>query len=174
MKISLIAAVALDNAIGKDLDLLWHLPNDFKHFKATTSGHTVIMGRKTYESLPNGALPNRKNIVLSSKNADTFPGCECYDSIEKALKSCQDEAEIFIIGGGEIYRQCLEIADRIYITRVKAHFPEANHHFPSFNEQQWSVVNHVEHPADDRHAYAFDLLTYERKTDVESTKQSRI
>ena len=114
--ISIIAAVAQNNALGYKNQLLYHLPDDLKRFKKLTSGHTVIMGKNTYDSLPNGALPNRRNIVLS-RSVKELPDCDGYTNIDEALESCGDE-EIFIIGGASIYKQMIDKADRIYITKV--------------------------------------------------------
>ena len=115
MTINIIAAVAKNRAIGKDNKLIYWLPNDLKRFKALTTGHTIIMGRKTFESLPKGALPNRRNIVLT-RSAKEIPGCDCYRSLEEALTHCDEDEQLFIIGGASIYKQTLPIADRLYLT----------------------------------------------------------
>ncbi|MDY4998596.1 MAG: dihydrofolate reductase, partial [Bacteroidaceae bacterium] len=115
--ISLIAAVASNGAIGYDNKLLYWLPNDLKRFKALTTGHTIVMGRKTFESFPKGALPNRRNVVLSRQPL-SFPGAEVFSSLESALASCSPDEEIFIIGGETLYRQSIAMAHRLYLTHV--------------------------------------------------------
>ena len=116
--ISIIVAINKNNGIGYKNQLLYWLPNDLKRFKTLTTGHTIIMGRKTFESLPKGALPNRRNIVLSSQDV-TFPGAECFHSLNDALEACKDEIEVFIIGGASLYKEAMHIADRLYITEKK-------------------------------------------------------
>ncbi|MBR6456355.1 MAG: dihydrofolate reductase, partial [Prevotella sp.] len=115
--ITIIAAVAKNGAIGFENKLIYWLPNDLKRFKQLTTGHTVVMGRKTFESLPKGALPNRRNIVLSRQKRD-FEGCDCYPSLRKALATCQADEEIFIIGGASIYKEALAVADRLCLTEI--------------------------------------------------------
>ena len=115
--ITIIAAVAKNRAIGFENKLLYWLPNDLKRFKALTTGHTIIMGRNTYLSLPKGALPNRRNVVLS-RSANAFPDCEVYPSLEKALKSCKDDEQVYIIGGARVYEQAIAFADRLCLTEI--------------------------------------------------------
>ena len=116
--ISIIVALTRNNAIGLRGGLLYHLPDDLRRFKALTTGHTIIMGRKTFESFPKGALPNRRNIVLSHTEGLTFPGAEVFPTLTDALTACQAEDEVFIIGGASIYRQCLPLADKLYLTHI--------------------------------------------------------
>ena len=116
--ISIIVAIAQDRAIGYKGDLIYHLSADLKRFKALTTGHTVLMGRKTFESLPKGALPNRRNIVLTRQQGVSFPGTEVYPSITEALEHCAPDEKVFIIGGAQIYAQALELADELEITLV--------------------------------------------------------
>ena len=123
----MVVAIAKNNAIGKDNQLLWHLPKDLKHFKEITSGHTIIMGRKTYESVGK-PLPNRRNIIITRQNI-TIEGCEVVNSIEDALKLCAGEDEVFIVGGAEIYKQAMALTDRIYLTIVHHEF-EGDTYFP--------------------------------------------
>ncbi|MDR1809801.1 MAG: dihydrofolate reductase, partial [Prevotella sp.] len=118
MLISIIAAIDENNAIGRNNKLLCHLPNDLKYFKSVTQGHTVIMGRKTFETLPNGALPNRRNIVISRNLSFRPEGCEVFQSLETAIDACRDEDEAFVIGGGSIYKAALPMADKLYITLI--------------------------------------------------------
>ncbi len=162
MILSAIVAAAENNAIGKDNDLLWNLPDDMRFFKTTTSGHAVIMGRKTLESFGR-PLPNRENICIT-RNTDYSPEkVHVVHSLEAAIelaKTLEDE-ECFLLGGGEIYMQGLRFCDKVYLTRVHAEF-EAEAFFPELDEKEWKVVDSVEHGTDERHAYAFTFLTYER------------
>lgn len=125
-RISIIAAVDHRMAIGFQNKLLFWLPNDLKRFKALTTGNTIIMGRKTFESLPKGALPNRRNVVLSSNPATECPGAEVFTSLEAALKSCQEEEKVYIIGGASVYRQAMPLADELCLTEVDDTAPEAD------------------------------------------------
>ena len=145
--ISIVAAIADNNAIGKNRALLWHMPADMKRFKELTTGHAVIMGRKTFESLPKGGLPNRKNIVLTTLPEAGF----------------EKEQDIFIIGGALVYRQALGIADKMYLTRVHAEFPDADSFFPVVNWDLWEEVEREEFPADEKNPYPYTFLTYVRK-----------
>ena len=138
MSFSIIAAVAENYAIGKDNDLLCHLPGDLKRFKQITSGNTVIMGRKTFLSLPNGALPNRRNIVISRSQNLNFKNVEIVASIEEAIKICDADKENFIIGGGEIYKQFLPFVNKIYLTKIHAVF-DGDTFFPELNCDDWNV-----------------------------------
>ncbi len=147
MSFTIIVAVAQNNAIGKNNDLLWHISGDLKRFKEITSGHTIIMGRKTFFSLPKGALPNRRNIVITDCPDDCCPGAEIVGSIEEAIDVCGNETENFIIGGGMIYTQFLPIADKIYLTVVKKDY-DADVFFPEINYNDWeieTIANHPEH-----------------------------
>ena len=137
MLLSIVVAVAKDGAIGKGNDLLWHLPGDLKRFKALTTGHTILMGRKTFESLPNGPLPQRRNVVIS-RSLQSSDGVEVFASIDEALETLSEsDDEVFVIGGGEIYRQTLERAQRIYLTEVDATFPDAEVFFPKLESREW-------------------------------------
>lgn len=138
--ISIIVAIAENFAIGKNNDLLFHLPTDLKHFKSVTSGKTVIMGRNTLLSLPKGALPNRRNIVISDIVGEKFDRCEMASSIEEAIKLSKDDEEAFIIGGGMIYRQFYPMAKRLYLTLVHKSF-EADTFFPEVDYNQWNQVS---------------------------------
>ncbi|MEC7263474.1 MAG: dihydrofolate reductase [Bacteroidota bacterium] len=161
-RLIVIAAAAENNALGKDNDLVWHLPDDFKRFKALTSGHKIIMGRKTLESFPK-PLPNREHIAIT-RNEDYEPKfpCTLVHSLAKAIDLVQDGETAFIIGGGEIYRQSMDKATDIELTRVHATF-EADAFFPEIDEKEWKLVNEEHHPKDDRHDYSFTYLTYKRK-----------
>ncbi|MBM3403625.1 MAG: dihydrofolate reductase [Bacteroidetes bacterium] len=141
---SIIVAIAQNHAIGKDNKLLWHLPEDLKRFKRITTGHPVIMGKKTYESLPIKPLPNRTNIVISDNPADRFNGCVTVHSMDDLKQFCNDpQEEYFIIGGASIYRQFLDLSDRIYLTTVHKDF-EGDVFFPEFDRDQW-IVEEEEH-----------------------------
>ena len=139
MKISLIVAVAEDRAIGDKGNLLWHLSSDLKRFKAITTGHTIIMGRKTYDSLPNGALPNRRNIVIS-RQLKSLKDAEVYSDIDEALKATSDEDIVYITGGGEIYKKTFPRADELHITLVHKSYPEADTYFPEWKLTDWNIL----------------------------------
>lgn len=162
MLLSLIAAVADNNALGKDGDLLWHLPNDLKHFKALTLGHSVVMGARTYFSLPRRPLPKRRNIVLTSRTLPEFDGAELARSVPDALRMTASEDEVFVIGGGTLYEQTLPFADKLYITHVHHSFDEADTFFPTIEPQDWILEQQEEHPADERHPYPYTFATYIR------------
>ena len=161
--ISIIAAIAENNAIGKNNKLLWRLPADMRRFKDLTTGHAVIMGRKTFESLPKGPLPNRKNVVLTTLPEAGFVNCFDCESMGSALDICEKEDEIFILGGALVYRQALRIADKMYITRVHGEFKDDDTFFPVVNWDLWEEVERQEFPADAKHAYPYTFLTYVRK-----------
>ncbi len=165
-KYNIGAVVVIDekNAIGNKGDLLCHLPNDLKHFKRITTGHTIIMGRRTYESLPKGALPNRTNIVISSASADNFPGCITVKSIDEALSKCNPNDEIFIIGGGVLFNATIDITNNLYLTRIHHTFEEADTYFPEINFNDWELVEEEHHKSDERHAYDYSSLKYVRKS----------
>lgn len=162
-QIAIIVAVDEQNAIGREGGLLCHLPNDLKHFKAITSGHTVIMGRKTYESLPNGALPNRKNIVITSDKAGNYPNCLVVRSIDEALAHCQDEDKVFIIGGGQLYHSTLNLADELYLTRIHHTFKDADTFFPPIDFEKWRSIHKVTFNRDERHKHDYSFLNYVKK-----------
>ena len=162
MTITLIAAAAENNALGKDNDLVWHLPDDFKRFKAITSGHFIVMGRKTFESFPK-PLPNRTHVIITrQKNYQVPEGCLVVTSIEEALQLCPQDEEVFIIGGGEIYKQSIEIADKIELTRVHTE-AEADTFFPEINFKNWKLLEEEYHPKDEKHQFDFTYLTYLKK-----------
>ncbi|MDR1980489.1 MAG: dihydrofolate reductase [Tannerellaceae bacterium] len=161
--ISIIAAIAENNAIGKGLHLLWHLPYDMKRFKEMTKGHAVIMGRKTFESLPKGALPERKNIVLTTLPPESFLDVFVCNSMHDAIELCEKESEVFMIGGAMVYKRALEIADKMYLTRVHHVFEDADIFFPEIHFDEWEETEHTDHPADEKHAYPYTFHTYIRK-----------
>lgn len=158
--ITIIAAVGENNALGKDNKLIWHLSDDLKHFKNLTKGHHVIMGRKTFESMPK-ALPNRTNVVISRQKDYVAENAQVVDSLEAALALAQEDDRPFIIGGGEIYSQALAFADCIELTRVHDDF-EADTFFPQIDTAVWREVWRENHDKDDEHAHAFSFIRYEK------------
>ncbi|MDQ6470414.1 dihydrofolate reductase [Flavobacterium sp. LHD-80] len=159
--IIMIAAVAENNALGKNNDLVWHLPNDFKRFKSLTTNHHIIMGRKTFESFPK-PLPNRTHVIITRQSDYNPEGCIVVDSIEKAIEACPENEDSYIIGGGEIYNLALPFTDIIEITKVHHTF-EADTFFPKINEKEWQLVESEENFKDDKHLYDYTYETYIRK-----------
>ena len=155
-KISIIAAVDRHMAIGFKNKLLFWLPNDLKRFKALTTGNTIIMGRKTFESLPKGALPNRRNIVLSSNPANSFPGAEVFTSLEAALLNCCEDEHVYVIGGETVYRQAITIANELCLTEIDDDF------FPSVDLTVWHEKSREVHPADEKHLCSYAFVDYTR------------
>ncbi len=160
MTITIIAAVARNRAIGHNNKLIYWLPNDLKRFKALTTGHTIIMGRNTFLSLPKGALPNRRNIVLSRTVAE-FPGCDTYASLDEALAHCHEDEDIYIIGGASVYEQAIGRADRLCLTEVDDTPAEADTFFPPYDG--WRETSREEHGTDERHAQRYAFVDYERE-----------
>ncbi|HBC78903.1 MAG TPA: dihydrofolate reductase [Bacteroidales bacterium] len=160
--ISIIVAVSDDYGIGKDNDLLWHIPEDMRRFRKLTMGKTIIMGKRTWESLPKKPLPGRNNIVITD-----IPG-ECIDcsvtaySIEDALSKCRSEEEVFVIGGGSVYRQFMPIADRLYITHVHKKAP-ADIYFPKIDKRRWRIIEKEEYISEDDKKIPYSYVIYERK-----------
>ncbi len=163
-RVIIIAAASENNALGKDNDLLWHLPDDFKRFKAITSGHNIIMGRKTFESFPR-PLPNRFHIIITRDSSYHTPheNCTIVHSLEEALTYAEHEEEVYVIGGGEIYAQAMDRADLIELTRVHAHYEEADTFFPEIDADKWDLLREEKHPSDERHAVPFTYLTYAKR-----------
>lgn len=161
-KLTIIAAAGENNALGIDNDLPWHLPDDFKRFKQLTSGHKIIMGRKTLESFPK-PLPNREHIVITSQK-DYRPKFECQvvHSLEDAIELTKNDVQAYIIGGGEIYRQAMDFATHIELTRIHATF-KADTFFPEIDLNVWELIKEEYHPKDNRHKHDFTYLTYQRK-----------
>lgn len=163
IELTIIVAAGEDNAIGKDNDLIWHLKDDLKHFKKLTSGHHIIMGRKTFESFPK-PLPNRTHIVITRQNNYKVPdGVIVVSNLEDALDAARNDNQPFIIGGGEIYKQSINLADKLELTRVHATFDGADTFFPDIDLNQWKEISRTTHDADEDHKYAFSFITYERK-----------
>lgn len=161
MTINIIAAVAANNAIGYENKLLYWLPNDLKRFKALTTGHTIIMGRRTFESFPKGALPNRRNVVLSRQGTQ-FPGAETFLNLKDALDSCAENEEVYILGGASVYSQALPLADRLCLTEVDDVPANADAYFPEFDKEAWRVDFCEEHETDERHAQRYRFVDYVR------------
>ena len=159
--IHIIAAVAKNRAIGFQNKLIYWLPNDLKRFKALTTGHTIIMGRNTFLSLPKGALPNRRNVVLS-RSVSTFPGCDVYPSLEEALNHCAPDEEVYIIGGASVYEQALPLADRLCLTEIDDTPAQADTFFPPYHEA-WKEVAREDHEIDERHLQRYAFVDYNRK-----------
>jgi len=162
--ICMIAAAGQNNAIAKDGDLPWHLPDDFKRFKKLTSGHAIIMGRKTFDGFDK-PLPDRKHIIVTRDKgyATDFEGCVVVHSLEDALELVKDDTLAFIIGGGEIYKQGEKFSNKIELTRIHHTFQGADTFFPEIEETKWKLIGEEFHGMDDRHDYSFSYLTYVRK-----------
>jgi dihydrofolate reductase len=158
--ITMIAAVGENNELGKDNDLVWHLPDDFKRFKQLTTGHHIIMGRKTFESFPN-PLPNRTHIVITKNRNYQKEGAILVHSMEEALQKASSDEQPFIIGGGEIYCLGMKIAHKIELTRVRGTF-EADTFFPEIPKGDWKRIFEEHHEKDERHAYGFTYETWVR------------
>ncbi|MFA4868155.1 MAG: dihydrofolate reductase [Pedobacter sp.] len=162
MMISVVVAIDENNAIGKDNQLLWHLPADLKHFKEVTSGHTIIMGRKTYDSIGK-PLPNRRNIVMTRTPELQIPGVEVVSNIDEALALCTtEEEEVFIIGGAEIYKSTLKIVNKIYLTRVHQSY-DADAFFPQIDSDLWNEIDVEKHLPDEKNHVAYTFSTLLRK-----------
>lgn len=163
MLVSIIVAIAQNHVIGKDNQLIWHLPNDLKFFKATTTGHPIIMGRKTFESIGR-PLPNRTNIVISRNANLKIEGCICVTSIQGAVDVARNSGtrECFVIGGAEIYHQALPLVKKIYLTEVLANV-EGNVFF-KFDKSSWIETDRSNHTIDENHAYAYSFVVLERQT----------
>ncbi|WP_264566498.1 dihydrofolate reductase [Flavobacterium sp. N3904] len=159
--IIMIAAVAENNALGKNNELVWHLPNDFKRFKSLTTGHHIIMGRKTFESFPK-PLPNRTHIVITRQKNYNPEGCIVVESMEDAIAICPENEISFIIGGGEIYNLGLPYTDKLEITRVHHNF-EADVFFPAINTDEWTQVQTEFNPKDDKHLFDYTYQTFAKK-----------
>ena len=161
MNISIIVAIARNHGIGFENKLLYWLPNDLKRFKALTTGHTIIMGRKTFESLPKGALPNRRNIVLSRREGAVFAGAECFPAW-KSLYPTAKRRRKFIIGGASLYKEAMHIAQQLYITFIDDTSKEADAYFPEIKKEEWKETGREDHPTDEKHLYPYSFINYSR------------
>lgn len=161
---SIVVIVDENNAIGKDGDLLCHLPNDLKHFKAITLNNTIVMGRRTLEAMPNGAaLPKRTNIVLTNNKDMQLESCVMLHSLPEVWEYCKDEEEIFFIGGGQIFNAVIDDVDKLHLTRIHHSFENADTFFPKVDFDKWELRDEEKHKADDRHAYDYTFQTWVRK-----------
>jgi dihydrofolate reductase len=161
-KLALIAAIAKNDAIGHENKLIYWLPNDLKRFKELTTGHTIIMGSNTFRSLPKGALPNRRNIVLSRKEKE-FPGCETFSSLEEALANCTNEEIVYVIGGEMLYKTALPHADILCLTEIDDTPAEADAYFPQFAKNEWEIIDQEEHTKDEKHGFNYRFVTYSKR-----------
>jgi dihydrofolate reductase len=164
MIVTAVVAISENHVIGKDNQLLWYLPNDLKHFKDITTGHTVIMGRKTFDSVGK-PLPKRRNIIIT-RQAIAIAGCEVVNSVEAALALCAGEEEVFVVGGAEIYKLALPLTNRIYLTVVHKQF-EGDSFFPEINKQEWKEVFREDHQPDEKNSLPYSFITYERHREGE-------
>lgn len=162
MPVTLIAALAKNRAIGYRNRLLYFISADLKRFKALTTGHTVIMGRKTFESLPKGPLPNRRNIVLSRRPGLRIDGAEVFATLDAALATCAADEDIFIIGGASLYEQALPLAHRLCLTHIDALPSEADAFFPAYAPDEWRLTASEPHTPDEKNPYSFTFSDYER------------
>lgn len=160
MEIILIAATSENNVLGKDNDLVWHLPDDFKRFKQMTTGHPIVMGRKTFESFPK-PLPNRTHYIITRQEDYEAKDCVVVHSLEEAINKLKKAPVVFIIGGGQIYHQAIDLGTKIELTRVHTE-AEGDAFFPEIDLAKWRLTNEIFHPKDDRHAFDFTYQTFER------------
>ena len=161
MNLTLIAAIGEGRVIGKDNDLIWHLPDDLKHFKNLTKGHHIIMGRKTYESMGK-PLPGRTNIVVTRQEGYKAEGCIMVHTLEEAIRKAEGDSQPFVIGGGEIYKQALRYAQTIELTIVHGTF-NGDTYFPEVDDNSWKEVTRSHHEKDEKHEYAFDFISLKKK-----------
>ncbi|MBR5678960.1 MAG: dihydrofolate reductase [Paludibacteraceae bacterium] len=161
--LSIIVAIAENYAIGKKGDLLCHMPADLKHFKEITSGKTVLMGERTFFSLPKHPLPNRRNIVLTDVQGKTFEGAEVAYSIDELVSKVSKDEEAFVIGGGMVYRQMLPLADKLYITHIHHSWPDADTFFPEIDPKIWKQISAKLHEADENNPFDYTFAEYGRR-----------
>ncbi len=160
--ISIIVAVATNSAIGKNNELLWHIPGDLPRFKELTTGHCLIMGKRTWYSLPRRPLPDRTNIVLTDDPCECIEGCISAYSVEDALSKCEEGKDVFVIGGGSVYRQFMDIADKLYLTHVHKDF-DADTFFPDIDPEEWIEADREEHERPGEVDFSWSYVTYIRK-----------
>lgn len=163
--ISIIVAIAENYAIGKQGDLLCHMPEDLKHFKQITSGHTVMMGERTYLSLPKHPLPNRRNIVLTDVQGKTFEGAEMAYSLDEMQALVRPDEEAFVIGGGMVYRQMMLRADKLYITHIHHSWEDADTFFPEIKDTEWVLKSAERHSADEHNPYDYTFAEYIKRSE---------
>ena len=160
MKVSLIVAMAKNRVIGADNKIPWHLPNELKLFKSLTMGHHIVMGRKTYESI-NRLLPGRTTVIVTRQRDYDVPGAVIANSVEEALRACRDDDECFVIGGADLFRETLPLADRLYLTVVDAE-PHGDIFMPELDMSAWREISSESFAADDKHAHAYRFAIYDR------------
>lgn len=158
--ISIIVAVAQNNVIGNQNQLIWHISEDLQFFKKTTLGHAVIMGRKTFESIGK-PLPKRKNIIITRNSNFNTNGCIIANSLNEAIDAAKPDDEIFIIGGGTVYREALNIADKVYLTRIHKDY-EGDTFFPELNTSEWEEIERTDFERGEKFEYPFSFITYKR------------
>lgn len=163
MTLSIICALTTNSAIGNKGGLLYYLPADLKHFKNLTTGHTIVMGRKTFESLPKGALPNRRNVVVTRQADYSAPGIEVFHSFDEALQACTLDDEVYVIGGESVYEAALPVADRLCLTHIDAVPDEADTFFPDYDQSQWEAEKTEHHEPDEKNKLAYTFTNYRRK-----------
>ncbi|MCB0396037.1 MAG: dihydrofolate reductase [Flavobacteriales bacterium] len=161
MELSFIVAVAENNVIGQDNQLPWHLPADLKYFKKITTGHTIIMGRKTYESIGK-PLPNRRSVIVTRQTGYEASGCTVVASIAEALDLCSDEQEVFLIGGAELYSHAMDRADKLYITHIH-HTIQGDRYFPEITKNTWKEIEREDCSADEKNPYDYSFVVYKRR-----------
>ncbi len=161
--IQAIVAIAADGAIGRQGELLCHLPADMKHFKEVTMGHSIIMGRKTFESFPRRPLPGRQNIVITRNAGWQYPGVTVAHDLNEAIAAAETDT-VFIIGGAQIYELALPLVDVLHLTRIHARWASADVYFPALNMDEWQEVSREHHESDHRNAYEFDFITLKRRS----------
>ena len=162
-KLSAIVVIAQDGAIGKNGDLLCHLPADLKHFKTITMGHSIVMGRKTFESFPKGPLPGRQNIVVT-RNHDYHPqGVTVVHSVDEALSRVEMAGEVFVVGGAQLYGATFDRVDTLYLTLLHHEFADADTFFPAFDHSEWTELAREDHYADEKNPYPYSFVTLKRK-----------
>jgi dihydrofolate reductase len=172
MRVSILAAASENDVIGRENRMIWRLSGDMKHFKILTTGHAVIMGRKTYESLGR-PLPERKNIVVTQNPCFTAKGCTCVRTVGEALQAANQDKEVFIIGGSTLYKECWEIADKLYLTRVHATV-EGDVFLPPVSAEDWKEEERIFHPADDKNEYDYSFITYIRNKSLIIPSETKI
>ena len=163
MNISIIVAITENNIIGRDNGMPWHLPADLKYFRERTTGHHIVMGRKTFESIGGGRpLPNRVSIIITKQKDYKAEGCLIAHSLEEAIEIAKDENELFIIGGKQIYEQSLALANKMYITRIHTSI-DGDTSFPQYDENQWEMTSYTEREADEKNVYPLSFLVFDKK-----------
>ena len=173
VELSAIVVVANDGAIGRDGDLLCHLPADLKHFKQLTMGHSVVMGRRTFDSLPKGALPGRQNIVVTRNPHFEAPNVTVAHNIDEALAAVELPGEVFVMGGAQIYAATIDRVTTLHLTRVHTSFPDADTFFPDIVPEEWQVVDAEPHQADERNPYDYTFVTLRRKPSTEAETEQK-